>query len=67
MSFTKLMNPVMIFYKIEISRLSRLMLNNYEIGLKYIPQTYFEMIKLVRSSWYHFEVKKALESLKTLE
>jgi len=51
----------MIFYKIEISRMSRLMLNTYEIGLKYIPQTYFEMIKLVRSSWYHFEAEKALE------
>ena len=51
----------MIFYKIEISRMSRLMLNTYEIGLKYIPQTYFEVIKLVRSSWYHFEAKTALE------
>jgi len=51
----------MIFYKIVISRMSRLMLNTYEIGLKYIPQTYFEVIKLVRSSWYHFEAKTALE------
>lgn len=48
-------------HNIAISRMSRSMLNTYEIGLKYIPQIYFETIKLVRSCWYHYEVKNALE------
>ena len=57
----------MVFYKIEISRMSRLMLNTYEIGLKYIPQTYFEVIKLVRSSWYNYEAKTIEKDISILE
>jgi len=56
-----------IFYNIGLTRTSRLMLNTYETGLKYIPQTYFEVIKLARSSWYNYEAKKALEITQNAE
>jgi hypothetical protein len=49
-------------FNIKISKMSRLMLNNYEIGLKYIPQIYFESIKILRSYWYHYETKYSLEN-----
>jgi hypothetical protein len=44
-----------IFQKIKIIRESRLMLRTFEIGLKYIPQIYFETLKLLRYSWYNYE------------
>jgi hypothetical protein len=46
--------------KPSILRESRKMLRTFEVGLKYIPQTFFESLKLLRHIWYHHEVDSAL-------
>ena len=34
---------------------SRKMITTFEISLKYLPQMYFESLKLLRHEWYHYE------------
>ena len=52
-----------IFQKLHILIESRKMLRTFENGLKYIPQTYFETIKLVRNFWYNYETNLAINSI----
>lgn len=47
--------------KILILEKSRYLLSNYEINLKYIPQNYFETVKLLRSIWYYYQTDIALD------
>ena len=42
---------------------ARGMLRDFETGLKYIPQTYFETEKLVRYAWYNYEAYTVLHNL----
>ncbi len=49
-------HPVSPFYeKACIVEKSRNMLATFEISLKYLPQMYFESLKLLRHEWYHYE------------
>jgi len=48
-----------IFQKLKILTDARYMLRTFEIGLKYIPQTHFQTLKLVRYCWYNYEAIKA--------
>ncbi|UCD13699.1 MAG: hypothetical protein JSW60_09100, partial [Thermoplasmatales archaeon] len=49
-----------VFSKLIAIRKARHMIATFEIGLKYIPQTYFETLKLVRHLWYNYEANVAL-------
>ena len=49
-----------ILDKIQLVKDRRTLLNTFETGLKYIPQTYFETLKLVRHSWYNYEANVAI-------
>ncbi len=51
------------FKKIWILEQGRFILQTYEKCLKYVPKVYFEILKLLRYSWYNYEAYKALESL----
>jgi len=46
--------------KLQIISNARNMLRTFEIGMKYIPQTHFETLKLVRYCWYNYEAYKAI-------
>ncbi|MCK4348050.1 MAG: hypothetical protein KAW47_05475, partial [Thermoplasmatales archaeon] len=49
-------HPVSPFHKKScIVEQSRNMLTTFEISLKYLPQMYFESLKLLRHEWYHYE------------
>ena len=48
--------------KLQIISNARNMLRTFEIGMKYIPQTHFETLKLVRYCWYNYEANLALDS-----
>ena len=49
-------HPVPPFHeKSRIVEQSRNMLVTFEISLKYLPQMYFESLKLLRHEWYHYE------------
>lgn len=49
-----------IFQKLKILTDARYMLRTFEIGLKYIPQTHFQTLKLVRYCWYNYEAYKTI-------
>lgn len=49
------------FKKLQLLNGRRSLLDTFEIGLKYIPQTYFETLKLLRHSWYNYEANIANE------
>jgi hypothetical protein len=40
----------------------RNMLRTFEIGMKYIPQTHFETLKLLRYCWYNYETHLAINT-----
>jgi hypothetical protein len=48
-------SKISIFQKLVLEKNIRKILSDLEINFKYIPQIYFEMIKLVRSNWYNYE------------
>ena len=50
------------FKKVWILKQGRFILQTYEICLKYVPKIYFEILKLLRYSWYNYEAYNALES-----
>jgi hypothetical protein len=50
------------FKKIWILQQGRFILQNYVKCLKYVPKVYFEILKLLRYSWYNYEAYYALES-----
>jgi len=49
-----------ILKKLQLSKDRKTLLEQYVIELKYIPQTYFESLKLVRHSWYNYEANIAI-------
>lgn len=51
-----------ILQKAELLHERRVLLRTFETGLKYIPQMYFEALKLLRSCWYNYETNYALYS-----
>ncbi len=46
--------------QLKIIQDSRDILKEYELGLKYIPQMYFESIKFLRHNWYEYEAQIAI-------
>ena len=46
---------ISIFNKLKLLNGRREIIEQYEICLKYIPQLYFETLKLLRHSWYNYE------------
>jgi hypothetical protein len=50
---------ISIFQGLELINNKRDLLGELEIGLKYIPQLFFETLKLVRYSWYNYEANIA--------
>lgn len=54
-------NKRSLIKNILIVKNSRKMLNDFEIGLKYLPKLYFESCKLSRSFWYNYETNVALD------
>ena len=55
-----LQNKRNILQKLKSIDDARYMLRTFEIGLKYIPQTHFQTLKLVRYCWYNYEASIAL-------
>lgn len=49
-----------ILKKLQLLKDRKTLLEMYIIELKYIPQTYFESLKLVRHSWYNYEANIAI-------
>jgi hypothetical protein len=49
-----------ILEKAELLHERRVLLRTFETGLKYIPQIYFEALKLLRYCWYNYEASFAL-------
>jgi len=52
-----------LFDKLELMTISKQMLIDFEIGLKYVPQLCFESVKFLRHFWYEFEAVAALQAL----
>jgi len=52
-------DDISIFQGLELINNKRDLLGELEIGLKYIPQLFFETLKLVRHSWYNYEANIA--------
>jgi hypothetical protein len=50
-------NEKSFFNKTLIIENSRKMITNFEISLKYLPQIYFESLKLLNHEWYYYESK----------
>jgi len=50
-------NEKSFFNKPFIIENSRKMITNFEISLKYLPQIYFESLKILNHEWYNFESK----------
>jgi hypothetical protein len=50
---------ISILHGLELINKKRDLLGELEIGLKYIPQLFFETLKLVRHSWYNYEANTA--------
>jgi len=48
-------SKISFFKKIRILEQGRFILQTFEKGLKYIPKVYFEILKLLRYSWYNYE------------
>lgn len=44
-----------LYQGVKLINNKRDLLGELEIGLKYIPQLFFETLKLVKHSWYHYE------------
>lgn len=44
-----------LFSKILIIENSRKMITTFEISLKYFPQIYFELLKMLNHEWYNYE------------
>lgn len=57
-----LQNKRSIFQKLKIISDARYMLRTFEIGLKYVPQTHFQSLKLVRCCWSNYEANIALDT-----
>ena len=55
-----LQNKRNIFQKLKSIIDARYILCTFEIGLKYIPQTHFQTLKLVRYCWYNYEANIAI-------
>ena len=53
-AYDKQLSPLQ---KILIPLKAREMLKTFEIGLKYIPQMYFETLKLLRHLWYLYQMQ----------
>jgi len=53
-------SKISIVDQIQLIKNRRTLLETFETGLKYIPQTYFETLKLVRHSWYNYEANIAI-------
>jgi len=53
-------SKISIVDQIQLIKDRRTLLETFETGLKYIPQTYFETLKLVRHSWYNYEANIAI-------
>ncbi len=51
------LNKISVFFKV------RKMMSDFDIGLKYIPQIYYETLKTVRYFWYNYEAEVALSFL----
>lgn len=49
--------------KLELMKVSKQMLIDFEIGLKYFPQLCFESVKFLRHFWYEYEAAVALQVL----
>jgi hypothetical protein len=56
-------NRINIFQEISLIRYNKNLLKIFEIGLKYIPQLYFESQKILRNFWYNYEANIALENI----
>ncbi len=50
-------NKASVFFNV------RKMMSDFDIGLKYIPQIYYETLKTVRYCWYNYEANVALSFL----
>ena len=50
-------NEISVYFKV------RKMMSDFDIGLKYIPQIYYETLKTVRYCWYNYEANVALSFL----
>ena len=48
---------------IKILEQGRFVLQTFEKNLKYVPKIFFELLKLLRYSWYNYEAYFAIESL----
>jgi hypothetical protein len=57
---TLLSPKISMFQKIKLLSERRNLLKTFETGLKYIPQIYFETLKLARYCWYHYEANTAI-------
>ena len=57
-----LQNKRSIFQKLKVISGARYMLRTFEIGLKYVPQTHFQSLKLVRYCWSNYEANIALDA-----
>lgn len=56
-------SKISFFKKFMILEQGRFILQTFEKCLKYIPKVYFEILKLLRYSWYNYEAYIAIESL----
>lgn len=52
-----------LLQKLKLIKDRRNLLQTFEIELKYIPQIYFETLKLVRYCWYNYEANIAIDSI----
>ncbi|MFH1100561.1 MAG: hypothetical protein V1726_00795 [Methanobacteriota archaeon] len=53
-------NSSSLIQRLSIIEQSREMLRTFEIGLKYIPQLFFESVKLLHHLWYQYEASIAV-------
>jgi len=57
-------NPrLTLLNKFKLMKLSKQMLVDFEVGLKYVPQLCFESLKFLRHCWYEYEAVTALQVL----
>jgi len=52
---------ISFFKTVKIRVQEKFILQNFEICLKYIPKVYFEILKLLRNSWYTYEAYIAMD------
>ena len=58
-----LSSKISFIQKLKLKKDTKELLSTFEIEFKYIPQIYFETLKLVRYCWYNYEANIAIDSI----